>query len=121
MRMQYNPRHTGDKVQMWRSFLAGSLVVSSLIYLVFTESLVVFFSALGLIIIGLILFIDVNLSIRKMVFLSQNLLFLAFGGIVSMIFNAIGFLFLYLGIVVILLVVTLLHKVRIERKVKKSS
>ncbi|MCK4335683.1 MAG: hypothetical protein KAT94_03760 [Candidatus Aenigmarchaeota archaeon] len=121
MRLQYNPKHLGDKKQVWRSFLAGSLIVSSLIYLVFTESVAVFFSALGLMIIGLILFIDINLSTRKMVFLSHNIFSLAVGGIISIMFHAIGFLFLYMGIVVILIVVTLLHKFRIRGKIKTSS
>lgn len=121
MGMLYNPKHLGDKVQIWKSFLTGSLITSSLLYLVLTGNAAVFFAALGLIVIGVVLFIDLNLSIRKIVYLSQNVFFLAVGGIISLVFYAIGFLFLYLGIVVILLVVTLLHKVRIERKIKKSS
>jgi hypothetical protein len=119
--MNFNPRHLGSKEQMWKSFLSGSLAISSLIYLVATENVAVFFSALGLIIIGIIIFMDTNMGIRKTVYLSQNILFFAFGGIVSLIFNAAGFLFLYLGIVVILVVATMLHKFRIRGKIRAPS
>lgn len=121
MRMQYNPRHTGDKVQIWKSFLAGSLITSSIIYLVLTESVNVFFAALGLIIIGVILFIDTNLSIRKVVFLSQNIFFIVVGGVVSIISNATGYLLSYLWIVVILVVITWLHKFKVRGRIRTSS
>ncbi len=123
MGMVYNPKYTGDRVQMWKSFLVGSLIVSSLIYLVLTENVAVFFAALGLIVIGVILFLDTILSFRKIVFLSQNIFFIAIGGIVSIIFNAIGYLLLYLGVVVILVIVTWSHKyrIKIKEKIKTSS
>lgn len=123
MRMLYNPKYTGDKAQMWKSFLLGSLVACSLIYLVLTESEVAFFAALGLIVIGLMLFLDINIHMRRMVFLSQNIFFFIAGGFVSLAFYVIGFLLLYLGIVVILVAVTWLHKfrVKIKEKIKKSS
>ena len=121
MRLQYNPKYLGDKGQIWKSFLIGSFIMSSFVYLVLTESVGLFFAALGLIVIGVALLIDTNLSIREMTFLSQNLFFLAVGGVVSIISNVIGFLFLYLGIVVILVVVTWLHKFRIKGKIKTSS
>ncbi|UCC91585.1 MAG: hypothetical protein JSV39_04740, partial [Candidatus Aenigmatarchaeota archaeon] len=100
----------------WKSFLIGSLTVSSLIYLVLTEDIGVFFAALGLVVIGAILFLGTVLSIRKVVYFSQNIFFLAIGGIFSIIFNAAGYSLLYLGVVVILVVVTWMHKFRIKGK-----
>ncbi|MEE9323618.1 MAG: hypothetical protein V3U72_03660 [Candidatus Aenigmarchaeota archaeon] len=120
MRMQYNPRLTGDKVQIWKSFLTGSIITSSIIYFVLTENVNVFFAALGLIVIGVILFIETNFSIRKVVFLSQNLFFIVVGGIASMISNATGYLLLYLWIVLILVVVTWLHKFKVRGRIRTS-
>jgi hypothetical protein len=123
MRMLYNPKYTGDKAQIWKSFLLGSLVACALIYLVLTESVIAFFAALVLIIIGFVLFLDINIHMRRMVFLSQNIFFFIVGGFVTLAFYVIGFLLLYLGIVVILVAVTWLHRfrVKIKAKIKKSS
>ncbi len=116
MRLLYNPKRLGDTEQAWKSFLVGSLLACSFIYLVLTESVTVFFSALGLIAIGVILLIDTNMGIGKMVFLFQNLLFLGVGVVVSLFFHVTGLLLLYLGITVVLVIVTWTHRYRIKRK-----
>ena len=110
MRMMYNPRHTGDKKQAWKCFLTGSLITSSFIYLVLTDSVIAFFCCLALIAAGIILFIDTNISYRKEVFLSQNIVSAGLGLVVALAFHVWGFLLLWLGITAILVLVTWLQK-----------
>jgi hypothetical protein len=116
MRLFYNPRHTGDRKQAWKCFLIGSLITSSFIFLATTESVVVFLCTLALIAAGLILFIDTNMSYRKAVFLFQNIVSAGAGFIVSVLFYLWGFLLLYFGIIVILVMVTWLQKFIVSGK-----
>ena len=120
MDLLHNPKHLGDREQAWKSFLIGSLVTSSFIYFVLTESVFVFFSSIGLMIIGFLLFVDTNMGLGKRVYLSQNIFFIVIGGLISLISHATGLLFFYLGIIVILVLVTWLHKFKTKGRVTSS-
>jgi hypothetical protein len=123
MRLQYNPKNIGNRLQILKGFLTGSLVASSFVYLVLTEYVHVFFAALFLIIFGLLLLLDTIISMKDMIFLSQVVFFFIAGVVVSLFFHAIGFLFLYLGIIVILVIVTWFHRytVKIKKRIRKPS
>lgn len=120
MRMLYNPGRMADKKQVWKSFLTGSLVTSSFVYLALTESVIAFFCCLALIAAGVILFIDTNMSYRKEVFIFQNIVFAGLGLIVSLAFHVWGFLLLWLGITAILVLVTWMQKFVTSGKSKKE-
>jgi hypothetical protein len=120
MRMLYNPGRMADKKQAWKSFLIGSLVTSSFVYLALTESVIAFFCCLALIAAGVILFIDTNMSYRKEVFIFQNIVFAGLGLIVSLAFHVWGFLLLWLGITAILVLVTWMQKFVTSGKSKKE-
>jgi hypothetical protein len=120
MRMLYNPKHIGDRKQGWKCFLTGSLITSSFIFLATSESVLVFFCTLALIAAGLILFIDTNISHRKAVFLFQNIAMACAGFVVSVFFYLWGFLLLYFGIIVILVMVTWLQRFALSGKSKEE-
>ena len=120
MELQYNPKHTGDKVQILKSFLIGSLFMSSFVYFVATEDVVVFFASLGLMLISFVLFLDTIVSRGQQVYLGQNIIYIIVGVVVSLIANFMGYLLLYLVIIFILILVTWLHKYKTHAKKIKN-
>lgn len=120
MELPHNPKHLGNKLQAWKSFLVGSLIMSSFIFFVYTENEIVFLSALGLMIIGFLLFLDTLMSMGRTIYLGQNMIYIVVGVVVSLLANATGYLSLYLVIVFILVLVTWLHKFKVHaKKIKK--
>ncbi|MEM5872061.1 MAG: hypothetical protein QW051_04265 [Candidatus Aenigmatarchaeota archaeon] len=120
MKLPYNPRYVGDKNQMWKAFLLGSLLVSSFVYFVTTENVFIFFIMLGLIIISAALFIVLNMSLGKVVYLTQNFAFFGLGALISLIINVIGYLSVYFVIIFVLFLVTYLHKYTVKIKPRKE-
>lgn len=110
VRFACNPQNIGCHRQALRSFLCGSLVATSLIYIALTESVVSFFAASLLILIGIALFTQVNMSLTKRVYLFQNVVFSIAGGAVSLGFFLHGLLPVYLIAVCALIIVTWFRK-----------
>jgi len=120
MRLLYNPKHIGNKVQMWKGFLLGSMVTSALVYFIVTSDVIVFCATLAMIVVGVALFVKTCTSWTEHTFAFQNLIFAAIGAIVSLILNVIGVLPVYLAIILILVLVTWLHKYRLRGKDEKE-
>jgi uncharacterized protein YacL len=121
MRLLYNPKHIGNKVQMWKGFLLGSMVTSALVYFTVTSSdVIVFCATLAMIVAGVGLFIKTCTSWTEHTFAFQNLFFAAIGAIVSLILNVMGILPVYLAVILILVLVTWLHRYRLRSKGEKE-
>jgi len=121
MRLFYNPKHLGDGEQAWKSFLTGSMVASSLIFLALTENVIVFVLALLLTASGAVLFIRTNMNFTKATYLSQNILSAGIGLAASLVFHAGGFLMLYLGVILVLVLVTWLHRFATKGKTEAKA
>ncbi len=118
MRLKYNPKDLGNRKQAWKCFLIGSLVASSLIYLVITEDPVVTIAALAMAFAGAVLFIFTNINFVEPVFLFQNIVSAILGVAVSLAFYVSTFLPVYLVIIMILVVVTWGQKFTLRGKDK---
>lgn len=109
-RLKHEARHTGDSEQVWKSFLAGSLIGSSLIYFFLTENVMTFFSALGLVAVGVVLFLDTNMSLGRHAYITHNIFFSLIGFAVSVFCYLTKILPFYLFVLVVLIIVTWFHK-----------
>jgi len=118
MRMVYNPKHLGDKLQAWRCFLTGSLVTSSFVFFAITDNVIVFVATLAVMIAGVWLFIDTNVNPKKTVYVLQNIFSAGIGLVVSLAFYLAGLLLIYLWIIIVLVFVTWMHKYRTGGKTK---
>ncbi len=118
MRLLYNPKKVGDKLQAWRCFLIGSLFTSSFIFFAITENVLVFFAALAMMAAAVLMFLDTNINFRTPVYLFQNLASAGLGLAVSVGFYLYGFLLVYLWITVVLVLATWLHKLRVRGRQK---
>jgi hypothetical protein len=106
MRLLYNPKYLGNRRQAWKSFLCGSMVASSVIFVLVTDNPLFCIASLIVAFAGLVLFIRNNMNFTEAVYLFQNLLVAGAGLVVSIAFHVAGFLLLYLGIILVLAVVT---------------
>jgi len=120
MRLLYNPKHIGNKMQMWKGFLLGSMVASALVYFTVTNAIIVFCATLAMIVAGVALFVKTCTSWTEYIFTFQNLFFAAIGAVVSLILNVMGILPVYLAIILILVLVTWLHRYRLRSKGEKG-
>jgi len=127
MRMLYNPKKLGDKVQAWRCFLIGSLFTSSFIFFVTignvttTGNVIAFFATLAMMAAAVLMFLDTNINFKKPTYLSQNILSAGIGLVIPLLFYLSGFLLVYLWIIIVLVLVTWLHKFQLREKIKKKS
>jgi hypothetical protein len=94
-----------EKDRIVKAFVLGGIVSASIIYIALTESVIVFFAALGLILVCAVLFMDLNMMFHRRFYLSHNIFFFALGFVSSLVANAAGWLpvYLFLLIVVFLL------------------
>jgi len=121
MKLMYNPSHLGDRIQILKSFLVGSLITSSFILWALTESPVIFIGLLALMLVGVILFFDTNLTMVKVVYLVQNLFFTLVGAVVAIIFYLWGMLLPYFMLIVILSLLVWVQRIRLKFRPRKAS
>ena len=106
MRLLYNPKYLGNRRQAWKSFLCGSMMASSVIFVAITDNPLFCIASLIVAFVGLMLFVRNNMNFTEAVYLSQNILMAAAGLVVSLVFHVAGFLLLFYGVILILAIVT---------------
>jgi K+ transporter len=110
MRLLYNPKYLGNRMQAWKSFLVGSMMASSFILFTLTENPAIYIIALAMMAGGFVLFSYENMSFGRVTYLYQNFFSVIVGLAVSLAFHFGGFLPLYLGVIMVLVLATWLHK-----------
>ena len=94
-----------EKGNIVRAFVIGGVVSSSLVYMFLTENVIVFFVALGLIILSAFLFVDLCMVLRGRFHLSHNVLSVIIGFLLPLFIyvNFTVFFQLYFVIMIVLL------------------
>ena len=110
MRLLYNPKYVGDRTQAWKSFLVGSMMASSFLFFALTENPAVCIIALAMMAGGFVLFSYENMSFGRVTYLFQNFFSVIVGLAASLALYFGGFLPLYLGVIVVLVLATWLHR-----------
>lgn len=95
-----------EKGNILRAFVIGGVASCCLVYMALTDSIPVFFAALGMVIICTVLFIDLCMVMRARFFLSHNIISAVFGFLVSLFIyvNATWMFPLYFMVLVIALI-----------------
>ena len=117
MRLLYNPKYLGNRMQAWKSFLVGSMMASSFILFTLTENPAIYIIALAMMAGGFVLFSYENMSFGRVTYLFQNFFSVIVGLAASLAFHFGGFLPLYLGVIMVLVLATWLHKFATPGKV----
>lgn len=116
MKMEYNPSGVFDKMGTLQGFVAGSMIVSSFIFGIASESEIVMLFMIMVMVAGIMVFISSLLRGGENVYFWMVVGFMVVGGVVSFVASLLGMLALGVYLLIMLVVAVIVQTRRFWKK-----